>query len=288
MLSYEETLELLDKSYKNRIMLVNILKKCGDAHIGGAFSAMDILTVLYNKVLKHDPANTKWDGRDIFILSAGHKAIALYVILQSTGYFKQDILWTYNSLNTKLPMHADEKLLPGVEFPTGSLGHGLSVAAGIANAYRMDGRKNKVYVLIGDGEAAEGSVWEAALGAAKYKLDNLTIVIDVNGLQSENYTCDILPVAPFEPKYLSFGWSVRTIDGHDIAQIHKALSEAPYEVGKPTCIIANTIKGKGVDFAEGSPQYHHWAPPSDEKADFAIECIKKCYKSEVEKIGKNR
>lgn len=288
MLSEDETLELLDKSYKNRMTLVNILKKCGDAHIGGASSAMDILTVLYNKILKHDPENPKWGDRDIFILSAGHKAIALYVVLQSAGYFEEDILWTYNALNTRVPMHPDEKLLPGIEFPTGSLGHGLSVAAGIANAYKMDNRKNKIYVLLGDGEAAEGAVWEAALGAAKYKLDNLTIVIDVNGLQSENYTLDILPVAPFEPKYLSFGWSVRTIDGHDIAQIYKALSEAPYEVEKPTCIIANTIKGKGVDFAENSPEYHHWAPPSDEQADFAIECMKKCYKLEVEKIGKNR
>ena len=203
MLSEKETLELLEKSYNNRITLLNVLKRCGDAHLGGASSAMDILTVLYNSILEHDPSSPKWAGRDVFILSAGHKAVALYVVLQSVGYFEKDILWTYNTLHTKIPMHPDEKLLPGIEFPTGSLGHGLSVAAGIANAYKMDKKKNRVFALLGDGEAAEGAVWEAALGAAKYKLDNLTIVIDVNGLQSENYTSDILPVVPFEPKYLS-------------------------------------------------------------------------------------
>jgi len=286
MLSDKETLDLLEKSYNNRITLLNVLKKCGDAHLGGASSAMDILTVLYNKILKHDPKDPKWEGRDIFILSAGHKAVALYVVLESMGYFQKEILWTYNALNTKIPMHPDEKLLAGIEFPTGSLGHGLSVAAGIANAYKMDKKDNRVIALLGDGEAAEGAVWEAALGAAKYKLDNLTIIIDVNGLQSENYTSDILPVAPFEPKYLSFGWAVRTIDGHDIKQIYKALSEAPYEQAKPTAIIANTVKAKGVDFAENSPEYHHWAPPTDERADDAIECMKKCYVMEVDKVGK--
>ena len=284
MLPKKEIIKLTNKSYTNRITLLNILKKCGDAHLGGASSAMDILTVLYEKILNHDPLKPKWDIRDIFILSAGHKAVGLYVVLQSQGYFEKKILWTYNSLHTKVPMHPDEKLLPGVEFPTGSLGHGLSVAGGIAHAFKMDGSNRKVYVLMGDGESAEGSVWEAVLSSAKYKLDNLTAIIDVNGLQSENFTKDILPIAPFEDKFTSFGWSAKEVNGNSIAEIYNALTESPFEKEKPTCIIANTIKGKGVDFAENSPEYHHWAPPSDAEANLAIESIKECQRREIDKI----
>ena len=182
------------------------------------------------------------------------------------------------------PLISYTKLLPGIEFPTGALGHGLPVAGGIAHAYKMDGSNRKVFVLMGDGESAEGSVWEAILCSAKYKLDNLTVIIDVNGLQSENYTEDILPISPFKEKFLAFGWSVRTIDGHNYSQIHRALKEVPYENGKPTCIIANTLKGKGVDFAENSPKYHHWAPPSDEAADEAIKCMEECQRKEIDKI----
>lgn len=285
MLTKKEVRDLIDKSYKNRLTLLDILKRCGKLHIGGALSAMDILTVLYDRVLKHDPKNPKWEDRDIFLLSAGHKAVAHYVVLQSQGYFEKDILWTYNKLHTRVPIHPDEKKLPGIEFPTGSLGHGLPVAGGIAIAFRRDGAGRKVFVLLGDGEAAEGSVWEAVLSSPKYELDNLVAVIDVNGLQGEGYTRDILPIEPFEDKYRSFGWSVRTIDGHDISQIYQALTEAPYEVGKPTCIVANTIKAKGIDFAEGSPKFHLWRSPEEESVNEAIESMKACHRREIERIG---
>jgi len=285
MLNKSEIIELINKSYKNRITLLEIIRKTGEAHLGGASSSMDIMTVLYSKVLRHNPKNPKWDHRDIFILSAGHKAIGCYIVLQSEGYFDKKILFTGNQMHTKVPMHPDDKLLPGIEFPTGSLGHGLPVASGIALASKRDGLNRKIFVLMGDGEAAEGSVWEAVLGIAKYKLDNLTLIIDVNKLQSENYTQEILPVEPFENKYRDFGWSVRTIDGHNIPQIYKALTEAPFEYNKPTCIVANTIKAKGVDFAESSPDCHYWRPTDIEDIDKAIKCLKICCEKEVNRIG---
>ena len=285
MLNKKEIIELINKSYKNRLTLLEIIRKTGVAHVGGAFSSMDLMTVLYSKVLRHNPKKPKWDFRDIFILSAGHKGVGYYIVLQSEGYFARDILFTGNQMHTRVPMHPDNKLLPGIEFPTGSLGHGLPVASGIALASKRDGLNRKIFVLMGDGEAAEGSVWEAVLGIAKYKLDNLILIIDVNRLQSENYTQEILPVEPFENKYRDFGWSVRTIDGHNISQIYKALTEAPFEDNKPTCIVANTIKAKGVDFAENSPDFHYWSPSNIKDIDKAAKCLKICWEKEVTKIG---
>lgn len=283
-LTQQEVRELMDKSYANRLKVIDLAKRCGSLHVGGSLSAMEVMTVIYSKVLRHDPKNPKWEGRDYFFLSAGHKAAGYYVVLNSVGYFSDDDLYTYNSFLNKVPGHLDDKVTPGVEFPFGSLGHGLSVAGGFAIISKIKFPNRRIFVLMGDGEASAGSVWEAALSASKYKLDNLIAIIDANGVQSESTTEDILPTAPFENKYRDFGWSVRTIDGHDVQQIYKALSEAPYEVDKPTLIVANTIKGKGIDFAEGSAEYHYWAPtPAD--ADRASECIKICYKKELEKIG---
>ena len=281
MLTKKELFKMTENSYKNRLTLLNILKRCGTVHIGGCLSVMDILTVLYEKVLKHDPKNPKWEDRDVFFLSAGHKAVSLYVVLQSQGYFKEDILWTFNKLHSRLPMHPDEKLLPGVEFPTGSLGHGLSVGCGVATAFKKNNLIRNVYVLLGDGESEEGAVWEAALIANKYKLDNLIAIIDANGLQSEACIEEILPIAPIDEKFKSFGWSVRSIDGHDINQIYEALIEAPYEAKKPTCIVANTIKAKGVDFAENKVEFHHWSPSDDDSADKAILSLKSSYEKEL-------
>lgn len=285
MLNKDEIVDLINKSYINRRTLLEVIKQSGSGHLGGASSAMDIMTVLYSKILKHNPKDPGWSKRDVFILSAGHKAIGYYIILQSEGYFEQQILFTGNQFHTRVPMHPDDKLLPSIEFPTGSLGHGLSVASGIALAFKRDGLNRRVFVLMGDGESAEGSVWEAALGIAKYNLDNIITIIDVNGLQSENYTKEILPVEPFENKYRDFGWSVRTINGHSIPQIYKALSEAPYEEGKPTCIIAYTKKAKGVDFMEDNPDCHYWILKSAEQISNAIESLKTCQKEEVNKIG---
>ena len=284
MLAKQEIVRIVNMSYQNRLTLVNILIRCGLAHIGGASSAMDILTVLYEKVLKHDPKHPHWEERDIFVLSAGHKAVGLYVVLQAAGYFEEEVLWTYNALHTRVPMHPDEKKLPGIEFPTGSLGHGLSVAGGLATAFKLNHSPRKVFVLVGDGESNEGSMWEAMLSTAKYHLDNLVVIIDQNGLQSEGFTRDILPLGSFENIYRDFGWSVRTIDGHDVQQIYGALTETPYETEKPTCIVARTVKGKGISFAESDYRYHHWHPTPEEGAR-AIASLIEAHQREVEGIG---
>jgi transketolase len=283
-LSNKEILKIAEKAFNNRLTLLEIIKRCGSIHLGGCLSAIDILTVLYNKVLKHNPQNPKWEKRDIFILSAGHKAVGLYVVLESSGYFKRGLLWTFNKLHSRLPMHPDAKLLPGVEFSTGSLGHGLSVACGIAAAFKKDKLKRKIFVLMGDGESEEGSIWEAALVASKYKLDNLIVIIDSNGLQSEACVEDIMPILNIDKRIKSFGWSVSKINGHDISQIYDALIDAPYENDRPTCIVAKTIKAKGIDFAENKVEYHQWDPDSDEMIDQAIELLKKNYKKDLEEI----
>jgi len=277
----DEIKDLIEKSYKNRKTMINLISR-GDGHIGGAFSSMDILTVLYNKILKINPKNPTWDSRDVFLLSAAHKAVGLYVVLQSMGYFEEDILWTYYDLNTKIPTHPDSKLLAGIDFSFGSLGHGLSVGSGIALAFKKMNLNRKVFVLMGDAEACEGSVWEAVIGASTHNLDNLIVVIDVNRLACEDFLEDEVKILPYEDKYRDFGWSVRTIDGHNFFQIHKALSEAPYEEKKPTCIVANTIKAKGVDFCENLQKYHHWSP-SKEDVLKAIESIEKCRIKEIAK-----
>lgn len=181
-------------------------------------------------------------------------------------------------------MHPDDKLLPGIEFPTGALGHGLSVACGIATAFKMDGSSRRVLVMIGDGESDEGSIWEAMSSAAKYQLDNLTAIVDVNGVQGSGLTRDIMPIGFLDSVYRDVGWSVRTIDGHDMAQIHATLVDMPCEVGRPTCIIANTIKGKGIAFAENDWHYHHWAPTPEDGAR-AIESLKECRQREVTKVA---
>jgi transketolase len=280
MLSRADLTELIEKSYRNRITLVEMLIHSGVGHIGGAFSAMDMFTVLYEKILRHDPKNPRWSDRDIFILSAGHKAVGLYIVLQSVGYFGKEVLGTHNALGTPLPMHPDDKLLPGIEFPTGALGHGLSVACGIATAWKMDGSRRRMFVMLGDGESNEGSVWEAMLSAMKQGLDNLTAIVDCNGVQGCGPTKEIMPIASLESVYRDVGWSVRTINGHDMAQIHAALLEAPYQAGRPTCIIANTVKGKGIDFAENDWHYHHWVPNAEDGAR-AIESLKHCHQREV-------
>jgi len=285
LLSSEEQKELIRKAYENRIKILEIIRRCGSVHLGGCFSAIDILTVLYNKVLKHDPSQPKWKDRDIFILSAGHKAVSLYVVLQSVGYFEEELLWTVNTMHSKLPMHPDDKKLNGIEFPTGSLGHGLPVGCGIAAAFKQDKKKNKVFVLLGDGESEEGSNWEAALVANKYKLDNLVVIIDANGLQGEACYEDTLPIAPLDKKFKSFGWSVRSIKGHNISEIFQSLIEAPYELNKPTCIVANTVKAKGLNFAENIVDFHHWGPSDKNQIEEAKKIVNAVCETEMKGIN---
>jgi transketolase len=283
MLTKSELVQLIDKSYQNRIALVEMLIHSGVGHIGGACSAMDILTVLYERILRHQPKNPEWAERDIFLLSAGHKAVGLYMVLQSNGYFDKSVLETHNALNTPLPMHPDDKLLPGIEFPTGALGHGLSVGCGIATAFKMDQSNRRVFVMLGDGESNEGSVWEAMLVAAKHRLDNLTAIVDVNGVQGAGPTREIMPMPFLESVYRDVGWSVKAIDGHDMAQIYASLVDTPFEVGRPSCIIANTIKGKGIPFLENDWHYHHWVPTEEDGAR-ALESLKESHRREVARI----
>ncbi len=282
-ISKELATKLINKSYKGR---KNILKmaKFGEVHIGGAYSSLDIITVLYNEIMKHDPKNPDWKDRDRFILSAGHKCLALYVTLADQGYFDEDVLWTYNSFDTRVPMHPDEKVLPGIEFPTGSLGHGLPVSGGIAITAKRDGDDYRVFCVLGDGECGEGSIWESAMAAGHHKLDNLVAILDRNKLQVNGRTENVMSTAPLEDKFLAFGWEVKTINGHDFNQIYETLTSIPFKKDKPSLIIIDTIKCKGLNFGEDNFKFHHWHCESD-KVDEGIELVEKVRREELAKVG---
>jgi len=281
-LSKDEIKVLINKSYKCRENILKMMRK-GEGHIGGAFSSLDIMTLLYNKILKHDPGNPGWAERDRFILSAGHKCLALYAVLADQGYFSEDILWTYNSFNTRVPMHPDEKSLPGIEFPTGALGHGLAVANAMALTARLDRKNYRVFAILGDGECAEGSVWEAAMAASHHKIDNLTAIIDRNGLQVNGRTTDVMNTGPLEDKFRSFGWEVKTVNGHNFSQLYEVLSALPFSQGKPSCIVADTVKCKGLTFGEDKYEFHHWHCEADE-VDNAISVVNSEKGKELSKV----
>ncbi len=281
-LSKNEIEEIINISYGSRIDILEMMRS-GEAHIGGAYSGLDIITVLYNKVLNHDPGNPGWKDRDRFILSAGHKCLALYATLAQQNYFPRDLLWTYNTFNTKVQMHPDEKALPGIEFPTGSLGHGFPVANGMALAAKLDRRSSKVFVMLGDGECAEGTIWESAMSAAHHGLDNMTVIVDRNGIQAIGRTKDVMDSAPLEDKFSSFGWEVKVIDGHDIRQIHESLLASPFSSGRPSAIIADTVKCKGLTLGEDKYEFHHWHCAGDE-IDRAKDNVKKQCQKEISNI----
>jgi len=275
----EEIIELIEKSYCYRKTIIKMMQG-GEAHVGGAFSCMDIMNVLYNKILKLDPKNPKWDKRDRFILSAGHKGIAQYVVLQDRGYFEEQILWTWGKLKSKIPMHPDEKTLPGIEFPTGALGHGLSIAGGMALTAKLDNKTHRIFVLLGDGECSEGTVWEAAMSAGHYKLDNLIAIIDRNGLQVNGTTSDVMDSSPLDEKFKAFGWQVKVINGHDFNEIYNSLSSVPFTEKKPSLLIANTIKCKGIEFEENTVGSHHchW---DDDKVGMAFKSLETKKEEEI-------
>jgi len=281
-LSNEEIKNLIEKSYISRTNILKMMEK-GEGHIGGAFSALDIITVIYNSILKFDPEKPKWEDRDRFILSAGHKVLALYATLADVGYFDEEILWTYNSIDTRVPMHPDEKVLPGIEFPTGSLGHGLAVACGMALSSRLDNKDFRVFTMLGDGECGEGSVWEAAMSASHHGMDNLTAIVDRNGFQVNGATREVMDTSVLEEKFISFGWEVKTIDGHDFKQIYEVLSSVPFKPGRPSCIVADTTKCKGLAFGEDKFEFHHWHCPLEE-INNAIELVNDQKKKEYSKI----
>ena len=242
------------KSQELRLSVLEAIYRSGKGHIGGAFSCTDILVALYyGGILKYDSKNEKWDKRDRFILSKGHAAIALYAVLSDLGYFNKSELELFNN-GGMLGEHPDINI-PGIEINSGSLGHGLGVGAGMALAAKMDAENYRTFVLLGDGECNEGSVWEAAMFAAHHNLENLTAIIDRNGLCIHGTTEEINRLNPLDKKFESFGWHVETMNGHDIEEIVSKLKVKT--IDKPIMIIANTIKGKGVSFMENITSWHH-------------------------------
>ena len=249
--------------------IVSMIHTSKSGHPGGSLSAVEILTALYFDEMNIDPNNCKMEDRDRFVLSKGHAAPVLYATLAHKGYFDKEELKGLRRINRMLQGHPDMKGIPGVEMSTGSLGQGFSVACGMAMASKLDNAPWRVYTLLGDGEVQEGIVWESAMSAAHYKLDNMVAFLDYNGLQIDGKTEDVMNIGPIVDKFKAFGWNVIEIDGHDFDQIFAALDMAKETVGKPTMIIAKTIKGKGVSFMENQAGWHG-AAPSDSDLETAL------------------
>lgn len=254
--------ELALKSLHYRRSVLRWIKHAGAGHTGGSLSCLDILNVLYNRILRVSPANFADPRRDRYIQSKGHSVEALFVVLADRGFYPEAELETLCGYRSHFVGHPTRKV-PGVEQNTGALGHGLPLAVGSALASKMDDAGFCVFTLLGDGELAEGSNWEAALAGAHYRLDNLTAIIDCNTLQITGRTRDVMNHEPLAEKWSAFGWAVRTVDGHDLGALTAALS-GPLEAGQPTCVIARTTKGKGVSFMEDVGKWHHGVPSDDE------------------------
>jgi len=261
--------ELEKMARQLRRHVITMTATAGSGHPGGSLSAADIVTALYFKVMRHDPKNPRWPDRDRFILSKGHVAPILYAALAECGYFPVEELSTLRKLDSRLQGHTDRTLTPGVEMSAGSLGQGLSFGIGVALAARLDKRSYQVYVLLGDGECEEGQVWEAAMSAPHFQIDNLTAIVDNNGLQLDGRCCEIMELEPLADKWCAFNWNVIEIDGHDMSQILQALKEAREVKQRPTVIIAHTVKGKGVSFMENNVDFHGKAPTPQE-AEIAL------------------
>ena len=230
----------------------------GHGHIGGAFSAMDVVTALYFDHMHVLPDAIKAPERDRFLLSAGHKCLAQYAALAEAGFFDKSVLDSYGALGSLIPGHPDMHKLPGVEANTGALGHGMSIAAGMAMAAKLQKRDYRVFAICGDGELPEGSNWEAAAAAAKFKLDNLVVFVDNNGLQISGNVEQVMDMRPIAGKFETFGWDVREIDGNDMAQILDTLDALPYGHGNPMMVLCHTVKAKGLSFGEGKASFHFW------------------------------
>lgn len=265
----ETRARLCEKAKEIRRGIIEGTHSAGCGHPGGSLSVTDILTYLYFYEMRIDPANPKDENRDRFVLSKGHAAPALYATLAARGYFSPEHLKTLRKTDSFLQGHPDMKGTPGVDMSTGSLGLGISAACGIALAGKLSGRDYRVYCAIGDGESEEGQVWEAAMFAAHYGLDNLTVFLDLNGLQIDGKITDIVDPTPHDKKFLAFNWNVITIDGHDFDEIDEAVRAAKAQKGKPTVIIAKTIKGKGVSYMENQVGWHGKAP-NDEQYETAM------------------
>jgi transketolase len=249
---------------KIRRDIITMIGTAGSGHPGGSLSSVEILTALYFKVLKHNPADPHWSERDRFILSKGHAAPVLYATLAASGYLPEEELCTIRKIDSRLQGHPECDLTPGVEMSAGALGVGLSFGIGVTLAGRLNKKDYRTYVLLGDGECDEGQVWEAAMAAAHFKLDKLTAIVDHNGLQIDGWNKDVMNIEPLRQKWQSFGWNTVEVDGHDVTKVIEALENVKNITGQPTVIIAHTIKGKGVSFMENKADFHGKAPTAEE------------------------
>ena len=263
--------QLALEAAKARLLGVTMVYEAASGHPGGSLSCMDVLTALYFDEMNVDPKNPKWQDRDRFVMSKGHCSPALYPVLALRGFFPVEELHMFRRIDGHMSGHVEMKYVPGVDMSTGSLGQGISTAVGMALGAKLKGQSYRVYSILGDGEIAEGQVWEAMMAAAKYKLDNLCAIVDVNGLQIDGRTCDVMPTEPLDKKFESFGAHVITIDGHDFDAIKAAFAEARTVKGQPTVILAKTVKGKGVSFMENNAGWHGKAPNAEQYAQAKAE-----------------
>lgn len=255
---------------KIRQYVLRMTHRARSSHIGSSFSVADLLAVLYSGILRVDPARPDWPERDRFILSKGHAAATMYAVLAEQGFFPLEWLDSFYQDGAFLAGHVIHDI-PGIEASTGSLGHGLSIACGMALAGKRDSKSYRVFTMLSDGECDEGSTWEAVLFAQHHRLDNLVAIVDYNKIQCFGRVEEVLNLEPFAEKWKAFGWSVREINGHDFDQIEQALSNVPFSKGRPSCVIAHTIKGKGVSFMEDKLLWHYRSPQGDEYRDACVE-----------------
>jgi len=258
--SPEMVADLARRAYEYRTQVLRMVYERKTGHIGGAFSAAEILTALYFHHLRVDPANPAWDGRDRFVFSKGHACAMLYTVMAHRGFFPVEELMTFRALNSRLQGHPEPAKTPGVEVAAGPLGHGVALGAGMALGARMKRSNVRVYVMLGDGELDSGVIWEGVMLAAKYGLDNLKVIVDYNGVQQTGTTHKVMPTEPITDKWAAFNWHVMEIHGHNMAEVLDALDRADEIHGRPAVIIARTTKGKGVDFMENQPQWHGGVP----------------------------
>ena len=264
MSSEKQSLQHRRLATEIRRHVLRMTHRAKSSHVGTSLSMADVLAVLYGGMLRVDPRRPDWPDRDRFILSKGHGCAGLYAVLAECGFFPLERLGEFCMDGTTLAGHVTHAGVPGVEVSTGALGHGLGIACGMALAAKRDGHSWRIVTLLSDGECDEGSTWEAVLFAPHHSLDNLIAVVDYNKIQSLGNVADVLGLEPLADKWRAFGWSTREIDGHDVVAIHEALTRVPFAIGRPSCLIAHTVKGKGVSFMEGQLLWHYRSPGADE------------------------
>ena len=269
--AYKSAIPISELARRIRRHCIIMANRANASHIGSCLSATDVIAALYGETMRFDPQHPDWPERDRFILSKGHACAALYAALAETGFFPIEWLDTYYQNGTRLPGHATHKGIPGIEVSTGSLGHGLALGTGMALSAKRDGKTHRIFVMVSDGECDEGSTWEAALFAPFHQLDNLIVIVDYNKIQSLGRVKDVIDLDPLADKWRAFGWGTQEIDGNNLDEVQQALAEVPFAPGRPSCIVAHTIKGKGVSFMEDKLQWHYTAPKGDELAQALAE-----------------